>query len=220
MPFHVSHEVTPTRDKADFPTERAKNCTNWLSPANLTLVHGWQSSTASVRGKMHLYCPNLQEDGLEFKLRLGSEVWTLERKPCAWVCPCRVDKRLFPSPVTREGGCSRAVCALLLRLRPPAEWAVGRCSHPSPCLFLSHFLWSWNTFPSWCTWPQSLQSASPLVPSQKNSGFARERVKENQSCSTLSKAGVAPLWWECCRWVRRAASSSCSPAVNDTLNVF
>lgn len=69
---------------------------------------------------MYLCCPNLREDVLEFKLRLGSEVWTLEPKPCARVCPCRVKKRLFPSPVTREGGCSRAACVLLLRLRPPA----------------------------------------------------------------------------------------------------
>lgn len=64
-----------------------------------------------------------------------------------------------------------------------------------------------------------LLSSHPVGP-QKNSEFARVRVKENWSCCILSKAGTDPLQWECCKWAKSMVSPSCSPAVNDTLIIF
>lgn len=60
MSFHVRHGVTPTRDKADITTERTKTDTNWLPPANLTLLHAANKlAIASAEGRKIFPVPNL-----------------------------------------------------------------------------------------------------------------------------------------------------------------
>lgn len=105
-PF-VSREVDPTRDKADFTTEWAKNCTNWLPPANLALYIANKLTTASVEGKKNISTlPNLSEGHAWAEVQpMG--FGCLRCDLSVYVCPCRVNQCLSPSLEPREGGCNR-----------------------------------------------------------------------------------------------------------------
>lgn len=100
----------------------------------------------------------------EFRLRLASGFWPLElRAPCTCVSPQGMSA---PVPTVGDQGrwLGQAGSAAGLRVPPPVGWALGKCPHPSPCLFLARFLWLRSAFPSGYTWPHSLRSASPLSP--------------------------------------------------------